>query len=415
MKIGLVSTYAWPLVGGLEKLGLRLGQQLQASGDHSLLVARFSRQRHGLADYFRASERGGFFDNEGLTTWLLPLCWWERILWLPLFKLIWRQRTFPFACALYNLVMVPKLQRILKGCDAVHFLGCGPEMLGFACAAVAHRLGIPFLVEPALHPGQWGDSWIDERLYREAHRVLAHTQSERLVLINLGIRAERVSVVLHGVDHQEGGDGQRFRERFAISPTTPLILFLGRKTREKGVFRLVEAFHNVRRCMPEALLVLAGPAGGAMTREQQTGVLDLNDLSEAQKQDVLAACSLLCVPSEGESFGLVYYEAWFHRKAVVALDLPALRESVRANQAGLLISENPSSLENALLTLLQNPEQAKEMGERGRALAMKHSWISAIKSYREAYAETLISFSPSRGSHGASLQDSNNDLTCQPR
>ena len=206
MRIALVAENAWPLVGGLETIGLRLGQHLQASGDNCRIVTRFTRQRHGLADYFRASEPGRCFDNQGVDTCVIPLRWWERILWLPLFRLIWRPRTFPLAHALHNLVMVPKLRRRLIGCDAVHFLGSGPELLGFAAAAAARRLGVPFLVEPALHPGQWGDSWIDVRLYRQADRVLAHTEAEGQVLERLGIPAERVSVVLHGVDPQEGGD-----------------------------------------------------------------------------------------------------------------------------------------------------------------------------------------------------------------
>jgi glycosyltransferase involved in cell wall biosynthesis len=388
MRIALVSENAWPLVGGLEIIGLRLSQHLHASGDNCRIVTRFTRHRHGLADYFQASEPVRCFDNEGVDTCVVPLRWWERILWIPLFRLIWRPRTFPLAHALHNLVMVPKLRRLLIGCDAVHFLGSGPELLGFAAAAAARLLGVPFLVEPALHPGQWGDSWIDVRLYRQADRVLAHTEAERQVLERLGIPAERVSVVLHGVDPQEGGDGQRFRERHAIPAAAPLILFLGRKTREKGVLRLLGAFRRIRDAVPEVRLVLAGPSAGAIPRSAEVGVLDLSDLSEAQKQDALAACALLCVPSEGESFGLVYHEAWFYGKAVVALDLPALRESVAANGGGLLVSEDPASLEEALLSLLRDPQRARAMGERGRGVALRHSWASAIESYRLAYRQT---------------------------
>ncbi|MFN4867481.1 MAG: glycosyltransferase family 4 protein [Cyanobium sp.] len=392
MKIALVTINAWPLLGGLETLGLRIAQQLHASGDHCRLVARFTRHRHPLPAYFRASEPGRRFENAGVDTCVLPLRGWERILWLPLYRLIWRPRTFPVAVALHNAVMEPRLRSELRGFQMVHYLGSGPELLGFAAAAAARRLGVPFLVEPALHPGQWGDSWIDQRLYRRADRILAHSESERQVLQRLGIPPQKVSVILHGVDRQQGGQGPRFRERHGIPAGAPLILFLGRKTLEKGIFRLLSAFPAIRAAMPEAWLVLAGPTSSGLPLGEGEHVLDANDLSEQDKQDALAACTLLCVPSEGESFGLVYYEAWQYGKPVVALDLPSLRDSIHAHGAGLLVSpEDPESLVHALLKVLKDSRLARKMGERGRSLAARHTWELAIASYRLAYLQAAIS------------------------
>jgi glycosyltransferase involved in cell wall biosynthesis len=384
---------AWPLVGGLETLGLRIAQHLQASGDRCCIVARFTLHRHGLRAYFHASEPGRRFLNEGVETCVVPLRGWERILWIPLFRLIWHPATFHIALALHNAVMEPRLRKLLRGFQAVHFLGAGPELLGFAAAAAARRLGVPFLVEPALHPGQWGDSWIDVELYRRADRILAHSDAELRVLERLGIHGGKVSLILHGVDRQEGGEGCIFRERHRIPAMAPLILFLGRKTQQKGVFRLLTAFPAIRAALPEAWLVLAGPSSNDTPFHVADQVLDLNDLTEMEKQDALAACSLLCVPSEGESFGLVYYEAWQYGKPVVALDLPSLRDSVHAHHAGLLVSpEDSAALIQAILMLLRNPLLSQKMGERGRSLAARHTWEAAIASYRLAYRESLSVF-----------------------
>lgn len=388
MKIALVTVNAWPLLGGLETLALRIGQQLRAGGDHCRMVARFTRHRHALQAYFHASEPSRCFENAGVDTCVLSLRSWERILWLPLFRLIWRPRTFPIALALHNAVMEPRLRRELRGFQVVHYLGSGPELLGFAAAAAARRLGIPFLVEPALHPGQWGDSWIDQRLYRRADLILAHSECERQVLQRLGISPQKVSVILHGVDRLQGGLDRRFRERHGIPAGAPLILFLGRKTLEKGVFRLLSAFPAIRAAMPEAWLVLAGPTTSGLHLGEGEHVLDVNDLSEQDKQDALAACTLLCVPSEGESFGLVYYEAWQYGKPVVALDLPSLRDSIHAHFAGVLVApEDPEALVQAVLMVLQDSRLARGMGERGRSLAARHTWESAIASYRLAYGK----------------------------
>lgn len=142
---------AWPLIGGLEMVSRRVAQGLQGCGDKSQIICRFTSQRHGLAAYFQRSEGSGSRVIDGVHTVLIPLHWWQRLLWLPLFRLIWRTATFPLAVALHNAVMVPQLLRQLKGSQIVHFLGSGPDLLGFAAASAATRLGIPLVVEPALH------------------------------------------------------------------------------------------------------------------------------------------------------------------------------------------------------------------------------------------------------------------------
>jgi glycosyltransferase involved in cell wall biosynthesis len=392
MRIALVSINAWPLIGGVEKNAHRLAQTLQAKGDSCRMITRFCQRRTDLAGYFRDTETIQHDLIDGVATDVVPLGWFERLLWLPLFRLIWRPITFPLAVALHNLVMVPKLIRRFQDAQVIHFLGSGPELFGFAAAAAARKLRVPLMVEPALHPGQWGDSWIDRRLYQQADRILAHSQAESKVLQQMGIALMNIEVITHGVDRQVGGSEERFRRHHGIAADAPLVLFLGRKTRQKGVYRLLRAFHEVQRSIPDALLVLAGPTAEELDLdlEKTPCVLNLHQLSEAAKQDALAACTLLCVPSEGESFGLVYYEAWHYRKPVVALDLPCLRESIAAHSAGLLVQvEQPHALSEALLTLLNNPQLAAQMGQRGRDLVECHSWNHAIRSYQNVYRQSV--------------------------
>jgi glycosyltransferase involved in cell wall biosynthesis len=117
----------------------------------------------------------------------------------------------------------------------------------------------------------------------------------------------------------------------------------------------------------------------------QARVLNLDDLTEREKQDALAACDVLCVPSEGESFGMVYYEAWAYKKPVVALDLPVLRESIGRVEGGLLTFSEPDSIGGALVRLLDDKGLRKEMGIRGFDLAKVHSWDKSLESYSLVY------------------------------
>ena len=109
-------------------------------------------------------------------------------------------------------------------------------------------------------------------------------------------------------------------------------------------------------------------------------------MSESDKQDALAACDLLCVPSKGESFGIVYFEAWAYGKPVVALDLPVLRETVGAAKAGILAQDTPAAISAAICHLLANPQERVMMGQRGAALASKHTWKATAEDCLSAYA-----------------------------
>jgi glycosyltransferase involved in cell wall biosynthesis len=118
-------------------------------------------------------------------------------------------------------------------------------------------------------------------------------------------------------------------------------------------------------------------------------ILNLDDLTEGEKQDALAACDLLCVPSEGESFGMVYFEAWAYKKPVVALDLPVLRETIGAAQAGILVKNDPCEVAAAITKLLSAGELRRVMGANGHQLALQHKWEETTQHYLQGYAEAL--------------------------
>jgi len=118
-------------------------------------------------------------------------------------------------------------------------------------------------------------------------------------------------------------------------------------------------------------------------------ILDLDDLTEEEKQDALAACDVLCVPSEGESFGMVYFEAWAYGKPVVALDLPVLRETVGAADAGSLVAKDPRAIAESIVTLLQDSDARRQMGENGGKLALGHTWAEAARHYVQGYKDAM--------------------------
>jgi glycosyltransferase involved in cell wall biosynthesis len=394
-----------------------------------------------LQGYFCETEKPDQIEHEGVQVQVLALSCWSRLLLWPVFKLIWRKWTFPLARWLYVAAIRGQIAAACRGADVVHYLGSGVEMLGFAALSAAKKNGAIFVVDPAVHVGKWGEHWIDAQLFTEADLMFCYSCQEAEAIQKMGVAEEKIQKVPCGFDYSDSGGGEGFRKKHAISG--PMVLFLGRKTMEKGVGRLLEAWPMVAEKFPEATLVIAGPKSealrsmadgqwrmvngeaasqprtdvgeriadsnlpstsysppltapevplleaGCWTLDTGPKALNLDDLTEGEKQDALAACDMLCVPSEGESFGMVYFEAWAYKKPVVALDLPVLRESVGAANGGLLVQDTPSEIANGITKLLENPALGAVMGAKGKELASRHKWDTAVDAYLQTYTRIM--------------------------
>ena len=254
------------------------------------------------------------------------------------------------AAALYEFVFRSEINRAIEGADLVHYFGYGIEMLGYAAQSGARRKGIPFVVQPAIHVGQSGHGPGDWPLYLRSDMVIAHSEFEAGTMRQHGVKASHVRAVRLGFDISEPGDGARFRKAHAIKG--PIVLFLGRRCDEKGYFLLLEAFAALRQRVPNVTLVIAGP--GTAAPSTADGVIELGRVPDEVKQDALSACTVFCLPSKGESFGIVYFEAWNYGKPVLALDFPVLRETIGASGGGLLVApDRPGDLVENLQRLFE--------------------------------------------------------------
>ena len=71
------------------------------------------------------------------------------------------------------------------------------------------------------------------------------------------------------------------------------------------------------------------------------------------------------MPSRSESFGLVYLEAWLHKKPVIGCNIEAVANLIDHNKNGLLVKfEDTDELSLAIKTLL-NSTMRKKLGVEG--------------------------------------------------
>lgn len=176
-------------------------------------------------------------------------------------------------------------------------------------------------------------------------------------------------------------------------PTPPVVGYLARLIRGKGLGTLVEAFIELsRRGRVEGVrLRCAGTmiAEDAPYLEEQkerlraAGLLDcaefLPNISREEKIGFLKSLSVLSVPaSYGEAFGLYLLEAMACGVPVVQPRLAAFTEILEATGGGVLVEElDPAALATALEALLLDPPGRLALGAAGhRAVHQDYSMAS---------------------------------------
>ena len=91
--------------------------------------------------------------------------------------------------------------------------------------------------------------------------------------------------------------------------------------------------------------------------------------------------------AKGEGFGIVFLEAMAFGKPVIGPNYGAPVELIRHGETGLLVDpENPEAVAEALLSLLTNPDRAREMGKAGSEWVKRHY---SFGSFRERLQEIL--------------------------
>ena len=278
-----------------------------------------------------------------------------------------------------SLVGWRRLARELEGADVVHSIA--REWAGPAERA-ARSVGAAFVETPLVHPGQRfsGAGRADVARYARSDAVLALTEWEAAWYREHGATNVHVTGV---------GAVIAPLPELPMDPST--ILFVGRKERYKGYDALRGAATLVWLSRPDARFRIIGqrrfrgPAPLDDPRWDEPGVV-----SEAAKAAAYVRATMFCMPSEHETFGHTYLEAWCAGRPVIAGDIPPLREVVREGVDGLHARNEPADVARAILELLSDPARARQMGEAGRARVAEHwRWPEVARRTEEAYRAAL--------------------------
>ena len=285
----------------------------------------------------------------------------------------------------------PKLLRFLDArtgdYDAVLATMVPFNTMAYAVKA-ARKAGRPVGVIPLFHHLDWYHHW---RHFYDTFRAADHLFVLNDYSVNLFNRMECRAVCLGvGFDPEDfpaDPEGTAaFRSRFTLPKSGAMCLFVGRKVASKRYDLAMETLRRLRGNGHNVFLVMVGPDEDRQS-VSEAGVYYLNRLSRKDLLLAYQACDILLEPTEFESFGIIFCEAWMYEKPVIGnRRCPAVASLIRHEEDGFLCA-TVEEMEAAVLKLLQDPERGKEMGRRGRKKVLtEYSWDRIVKTVEDSLA-----------------------------
>jgi glycosyltransferase involved in cell wall biosynthesis len=395
MRILYITRRSWPAVGGIETLLRHISQGI-ARNHHVELVALRIDQGPGsrVSDGPRLPAPFEPFDDAGVRVSPLCLSSVQRLGLTPLLL-----QNLPIAgryafgrarlvlAALYSHIVAPQLVEAAFRADVVHIWTDGfPAAAGLLAA---RRAGRPVVITPFMHRGQWGDDYASVATYRRADRVAALLEPEAEHYGELGVSPERIGVSGACTPGVAAADGTVVRNRFGIKG--PLVLFLGARSEAKGYHLLRQAAALVP---PSANLTIGFVGLGAPLESFRATpgarVIEVGQVSDQERAEWLHAADLVCLPSAGETFGMVVLEAWSAGKPVLTSDIPPLRRLVELSGGGRAVPRDVASIANALMALAADPTQRVSMGAAGRRYWQENFTVERVCDWHVALYEELV-------------------------
>jgi alpha-maltose-1-phosphate synthase len=257
-------------------------------------------------------------------------------------------------------------------------------------------------------------SWIERTAYQNADGVIAVSEAMKEDVQSLyGVAPERVRVIHNGIDPDEYRPRPRrpTLARLGIDPDVPIVLFVGRITRQKGILHLVRAIRYLEGGAQVVLCAGApdteeiGRGDGRAGREAPGAARRVVWIREMlPREEVISLYSHAAVfvcPSVYEPFGIINLEAMACETPVVASAVGGIPEIVVPGETGLLVPFDAKGepveperfsrdLAAAIDELIAAPERRVEMGRSARARVLdRFSWRRIAEDTLGFYRDLL--------------------------
>lgn len=173
------------------------------------------------------------------------------------------------------------------------------------------------------------------------------------------------------------------------------LMYVGRPTPHKNLWKLVEAFDSLKGIYPDLFLVFAGKMdknysdiSRRVTSNEIRDIYFSGYISEGELRWLYENCRAYVFPSLSEGFGLPGLEAMVHGAPVVSSNTTCLPE-IYSDAAEYFDPKEKESIIEALSKTLGDNKFREQLITNGHIQARKYSWAKMAAETTEIYHQAL--------------------------
>ncbi|GEB96669.1 glycosyl transferase [Corynebacterium flavescens] len=253
-------------------------------------------------------------------------------------------------------------------------------------------------------------SWSEKNAMEYADALIAVSAGMKTSILEAYPRIEpdKVHVVLNGIDTELWTPREpKYLEQIGVDKQRPIVAFVGRITRQKGVRHLLKAAAHFDDDV-QLVLCAGAPDTPEIAAETAQLVEDLQKsrdgvywvqemLSRETIQEVYSGADVFICPSIYEPLGIVNLEAMACGTAVVASNVGGIPEVVVDGETGILVNYDESDpvgfeadLARAVNELAHDRSRAHAFGVAGRRRATgDFSWATIAAQTVDIYRSLI--------------------------
>jgi len=193
--------------------------------------------------------------------------------------------------------------------------------------------------------------------------VLNSDQKKWLSSSQMNLNPENVAQTAHWVNECFKPQTPNKKEAFGLSEDTPILLYAGRVSNEKGVLELPAIYARAVQTLPNLRVVVVGkgPAQEQLKKELPNAIFA--DWVQQDKLSLMySSADLLVLPSRFDTFAMVVLEALSCGLPVIAYNTKGPKDIIRHNQCGFLV-ETQAEMQEQIAEYLQSENKASFKSE----------------------------------------------------
>ena len=279
-------------------------------------------------------------------------------------------------------------------------------MAGAALARVPARVAFKGETEFARTPRQ---KFVERCAFRLARAIVANAEAVRRHLIREGVPGEKIVTIHNGLDMRRvepraGASRDQILAGFNLPRGRRFVTVVANLRHPvKDIPMFLRAARRVRGAIPDAAFVVAGEGGlldGLRAYAAELGLAgDAHFIGRCERVgDLLAVSDVCALSSQAEGFSNSILEYMAAGRPAVVTDVGGAREVVGEGETGHLVAAgDDAAMGERIAALLREPERARLMGERARALIeQKFSWATHVEHTEALYERLLARRAPER-------------------